>query len=52
MSIPGLRVRTFIAGEQEPSESPEDTIVREVKEETGLELFPGRVLGERDPSED
>lgn len=38
---------TFIAGEQEPGESPADTIVREVKEETGLEITAGDVLGER-----
>jgi 8-oxo-dGTP diphosphatase len=39
---------TFIAGEQEPGELPADTIVREVKEETGLDLRPGEVIGERD----
>jgi 8-oxo-dGTP pyrophosphatase MutT (NUDIX family) len=39
---------TFIAGEQEPGELPEDTAVREVKEETGLEVRPGRIIGERD----
>jgi 8-oxo-dGTP diphosphatase len=38
---------TFIAGENEPLESPADTIVREVKEETGLEIIPGEILGER-----
>jgi 8-oxo-dGTP diphosphatase len=39
---------TFIAGEQEPGELPEDTIVREVKEETGLEVRAGQLIGERD----
>jgi len=39
---------TFIAGEQEPGERLEDTIVREVKEETGLEIRAGNVIGERD----
>jgi 8-oxo-dGTP pyrophosphatase MutT (NUDIX family) len=39
---------TFIAGEQEPGESPADTIIREVKEETGLEIAAGEVLGERE----
>lgn len=38
---------TFIAGENEPMESPKDTIVREVKEETGLEVTAGEILGER-----
>jgi 8-oxo-dGTP diphosphatase len=38
---------TFIAGEQEPGESCADTIIREVKEETGLEITAGDVLGER-----
>jgi 8-oxo-dGTP pyrophosphatase MutT (NUDIX family) len=38
---------TFIAGEQEPGEAYADTVIREVKEETGLEITAGEVLGER-----
>ena len=38
---------TFIAGEQEPGERPEDTAIREVKEETGLRIRAGEVIGER-----
>ena len=38
---------TFIAGENEPLESPADTIVREVKEEAGLVIVAGDILGER-----
>jgi 8-oxo-dGTP pyrophosphatase MutT (NUDIX family)/DNA-binding transcriptional regulator YhcF (GntR family) len=38
---------TFIAGEIEPGESPADAAVREVKEETGLRIRSGRVLGRR-----
>lgn len=38
---------TFIAGQIQPGESPADAAVREVKEETGLEVAPGRVLGRR-----
>jgi 8-oxo-dGTP pyrophosphatase MutT (NUDIX family) len=38
---------TFIAGQLQPGESPGDTTAREVKEETGLEVIPGRVIGRR-----
>jgi len=38
---------TFIAGEIEPGESPHDAGVREVKEETGLLVKAGRILGRR-----
>jgi 8-oxo-dGTP diphosphatase len=38
---------TFIAGEIEPGEQSEDAAVREVKEETGLEIRVGQVIGER-----
>jgi 8-oxo-dGTP pyrophosphatase MutT (NUDIX family)/transcriptional regulator with XRE-family HTH domain len=38
---------TFIAGEVEPGESPADAAVREVKEETGLRVRAGDVIGER-----
>jgi 8-oxo-dGTP pyrophosphatase MutT (NUDIX family) len=38
---------TFVAGEIKPGESPADTVVREVKEETGLQIEPGRELGRR-----
>jgi 8-oxo-dGTP pyrophosphatase MutT (NUDIX family) len=38
---------TFIAGEIEPGESPADAAVREVKEETGLEIHAGRIIGRR-----
>lgn len=39
---------TFIAGENEPGEGPADTITRETKEETGLEIRAGEKIGERD----
>jgi 8-oxo-dGTP diphosphatase len=40
---------TFIAGEQDAvkDENPADTAVREVKEETGLRIQAGDVIGER-----
>jgi 8-oxo-dGTP diphosphatase len=38
---------TFIAGEIEPGESPEDAGVREVKEETGLLVHATSVIGRR-----
>jgi 8-oxo-dGTP pyrophosphatase MutT (NUDIX family) len=38
---------TFIAGEIEPGESPADAAVREVKEETGLLVKAGHVIGRR-----
>lgn len=38
---------TFIAGEIEPGESPADAAVREVKEETGLRVTAGGVIGRR-----
>ncbi len=41
---------TFIAGEQDAvkDENPADTVVREVKEETGLLVMAGAVIGERE----
>jgi 8-oxo-dGTP diphosphatase len=38
----------FVTGEIEPGELPEDAAVREVKEETTLEVRVGRLIGERD----
>jgi 8-oxo-dGTP diphosphatase len=38
----------FTAGWGEPGESPEDTIIREVKEEADLRIQVGEYLGERD----
>ena len=38
---------TFIAGEVEPGERPEDAAVREVKEETGCEIRTGEEIGRR-----
>ena len=37
----------FISGEIEPGESPADAATREVKEETGLLVRPGRTIGRR-----
>ena len=42
---------TFIAGEQEPGERPEDTAIREVKEEAGLRVQVGRRRRRADASE-
>jgi 8-oxo-dGTP diphosphatase len=39
---------TFVAGEVEPGEQPEDAAVREVKKETGLEIEAGEIIGERE----
>lgn len=38
---------TFIAGKIHPGESPADAAVREVKEETGLRITAGDVIGRR-----
>ena len=38
---------TFIAGKIEPGESPADAAVREVKEETGLRIRAGGIIGRR-----
>jgi 8-oxo-dGTP pyrophosphatase MutT (NUDIX family) len=38
---------TFIAGKIEPGESPADAAVREIKEETGLRIRAGGIIGRR-----
>lgn len=43
----GVPPWTFVAGEMEPGERPWDTAIREVKEEAGLEVTAGEVIGER-----
>jgi 8-oxo-dGTP diphosphatase len=37
----------FLTGELEPGESPNDTALREAKEEAGLEIVVGRLIGRR-----
>jgi 8-oxo-dGTP diphosphatase len=37
----------FVTGKIEPGESPADAAVREVKEETGLRITAGKVIGRR-----
>jgi 8-oxo-dGTP pyrophosphatase MutT (NUDIX family)/predicted DNA-binding protein (UPF0251 family) len=43
----GIPPWTFIAGKIEPGESPADAAVREVKEETGLRIRAGGIIGRR-----
>jgi excisionase family DNA binding protein len=43
----GKPLWTFIAGEIEPGESPADAGIREVKEETGLQVDAGQEIGRR-----
>jgi 8-oxo-dGTP pyrophosphatase MutT (NUDIX family) len=43
----GSPLWTLIAGELEPGESPADAVVREVKEETGLQVTAAREIGRR-----
>jgi 8-oxo-dGTP diphosphatase len=38
---------TFPSGEIEPGETPAEAGIRETKEETGLDIVPGRILGRR-----
>jgi 8-oxo-dGTP pyrophosphatase MutT (NUDIX family) len=44
----GVPPWTFIAGENRLNEPPEETAIREVKEEATLEIRAGEVIGERD----
>jgi len=45
----GKPLHGFVTGEVEPGESPLDAAVREVKEETGLEIVVSHLIGERNP---
>ena len=44
----GRPLWTFPGGDAEPCEAPMDTAIREIKEETGLEIRVSHSLGERD----
>jgi 8-oxo-dGTP diphosphatase len=46
--LDGRPLYTFPAGEIEPGEAPQDTAIRETKEECGLQIVISHVLGERD----
>jgi 8-oxo-dGTP pyrophosphatase MutT (NUDIX family) len=44
----GRPLWTFPGGDAEPGEAPMDTAIREIKEETGLEIRVSHSLGDRD----
>lgn len=45
--LDGIPPWGFVTGKIEPGESPADAAVREVKEETGLEVQHGEIIGQR-----